>query len=145
MTSISGELLDALTHHTILADSVAGRLVDAKTYDAETMLAGMKACEAGIGRAAFSTRILCALGNLPPEKAANFLLGVVLRTDVQAMESFPLMGAMAGAPVYVAGKEPMQTALCDALAAHHREAQPFPTEWAGKMGFAGALRICLGK
>jgi 2-dehydro-3-deoxygalactonokinase len=141
MTSISGELLDALTHHTILADSVGGRFVDSQTYDREAMLAGLDAGDAGIGRAAFSARILCTLGNMPPEKAANFLLGVVLCTDLQAMESFPLMRAMPDAPVYVAGKEPLQTALCDALAARRRVVQPIPDSWSATMGLLGAMRI----
>ncbi len=145
MTSISGELLDALTHHTILADAVGGRFVNVETYDRDAMLAGLDAGEAGIGRAAFSARILCTLGNMSPDSAANFLLGVVLHTDLQALASFPLMGTMADAPIYVAGREPLQTALCDALSTRGRAAEAIPKDWSATMGFVGALWVFRGK
>ena len=63
MTSISGELLDAMTHHTILADAVGGAFVSPEAYDAKMAMEGARACaQNGLGRAAFSGRILKTLG-----------------------------------------------------------------------------------
>ena len=53
MTSISGELLDAMTHHTILADAVGGAFVSPEAYDAKMAMKGAWACaQNGLGRAA---------------------------------------------------------------------------------------------
>ena len=141
MTSISGELLDALTHHTILSDAVNGQFVNVANYNRTLLLAGAAACDVGVGRAAFSARILRTLGGKEPHEVANFLLGVVLRTDEQAMQHFSLMQAMPDAVVYVAGKEPLQTALFDLLTAYGRTAHAVPQESSAAMGLAGALRI----
>ena len=54
MTSISGELLDVLTHHTVLSESLESAFVSPQDYDSSLMLAGAAACDAGLGRAAFS-------------------------------------------------------------------------------------------
>lgn len=55
MTSISGELLDAMTHHTILADAVGGAFVAPEAYDSRMAMEGAWACsQSGLGRAAFS-------------------------------------------------------------------------------------------
>lgn len=67
MTTIAGELLSALTHHTILTDAMGGSFAQPKTYDREFMLAGANVCTSGFGRAAFSARILRTLGGVPQE------------------------------------------------------------------------------
>lgn len=139
MTTISGELLAALTHHTVLAEAVDGRFVEMEEYDSEMMLAGARACEAGMGRAAFSTRILSTLGGVSPQKAASFLLGVVLRADLDALNAFE--AAQKGAELYIAGKEPLQQALRDLLTAFGRAARPVPAEITGRIGVVGALKI----
>ncbi len=116
MTAISGELLDALTHHTILADAVERSFVTAQTYDPALMTAGLEAgFESGLGRAAFTGRILRTLGGLRAQDAANYLLGVTLSADVQALRAFHLR--QTDDALFVAGKAPLQRALCDALTA----------------------------
>ena len=63
MTSISGELLDAVTHHTIIAEAVGHSFVNADEYDAEYAKAGARECAvSGLGRSAFAGRILNTLG-----------------------------------------------------------------------------------
>ena len=50
------------------------------------MLAGAAACDAGLGRAAFLVRIMRTLGNFTASEARNFLLGAVMRMDLEALE-----------------------------------------------------------
>ena len=90
-------------------------------------------------RQAFSTRILATLGGVSPQKAASFLLGVVLRADLDALNAFE--AAQKGAGLYIAGKEPLQQALCDLLTAFGHAARPVPAEITGRIGVVGALKI----
>ena len=137
MTTISGELLAALTHHTILTEAVGGQFAHAGSYDREMMLAGAEACRAGISRAAFSSRILRTLGHLPQEKVASFLLGTVLSADVDALRAFDVPCSK----LYIAGKEPLQQALCDLLAANGYQAFASDSAVTARMGIIGAMTI----
>ena len=143
MTSISGELLDAVTHHTIIAEAVGHSFVNAGEYDAEYAKAGARECAvSGLGRAAFAGRILNTLGGKDKAKIQSYLLGAVLALDVQAMQSF--IGDQENVEAFVAGKAPLQQCFCDvieALAAG--EAVQVPVELSGKMGLAGVLEIAL--
>ena len=113
MTSISGELLDAVTHHTVLADAVKGGFCSAETYRPAMARAGALECaEMGLGRAAFAGRILTTLGSADAAAAQSWLLGAVLAEDEKALRSF--MGSEAP-KIYVAGKPPLQRAFLDVL------------------------------
>ncbi|MBR4039095.1 MAG: 2-dehydro-3-deoxygalactonokinase [Clostridia bacterium] len=141
MTSISGELLDALTHHTIIAEAVGHSFVDAGEYDSEYAKAGARECAvSGLGRAAFAGRILSTLGGKDKAKLQSYLLGATLALDVQAMQSF--VGDQENVEAYIAGKAPLQQCFCDvmeALAAG--EAHQVPAEVSAKMGLEGVLEI----
>ena len=115
LTTISGELLAALTHHTILADAVQGQFVEPGQYRRELVLAGYHEAErSGLGRAAFSARILTQFGAADPIGAANFLLGAVLREDAAVLESAQEhLGLSPETELVVAGKFPFQQALTD--------------------------------
>jgi len=141
MTSISGELLDAVTHHTIIAEAVGHSFVNADEYDGEYAKAGARECAvSGLGRAAFAGRILATLGGKDKAKLQSYLLGAVLALDVQAMQSF--VGDQENVEAYIAGKAPLQQCFCDvmeALAAG--EAHQVPAEISGRMGLEGVLEI----
>ncbi len=141
MTSISGELLDAVTHHTIIAEAVGHSFVNADEYDAEYAKAGARECAvSGLGRAAFAGRILATLGGKDKAKLQSYLLGAVLALDVQAMQSF--VGDQENVEAYIAGKAPLQQCFCDvmeALAAG--EAHQVPAEISARMGLEGVLEI----
>lgn len=169
MTSISGELLDALTHHTILADSVGHAFVSADAYDEVAAREGAWACsQSGLGRAAFSGRILDTLGKKGRAAVQSYLLGAVLALDVQALTAFlpstpdealtpsldvpgDVLGALGVVPpenleprIYVAGKPPVQRAMCDVLdALGIEDAVAVPEEISAKMGLRGAQKIAL--
>ncbi len=141
MTSISGEMLDAITHHTIIAEAVGHSFVSADEYDSEYAKAGARECAvSGLGRAAFAGRILATLGGKEKAKLQSYLLGAVLALDVQAMQSF--VGDQENVEAYIAGKAPLQQCFCDvmeALAAG--EAHQVPEELSAKMGLEGVLEI----
>ena len=168
MTSISGELLDALTHHTILADAVGRSFVSAEEYDEDAAREGAWECaHSGLGRAAFAGRILSTLGKRPRASVQSYLLGAVLALDVEALGAFlpsrpdealspaqilpdNVLGAMgvvqaqpmAEPRIYVAGKPPVQRAMCDVLDALGLEgAQQVPQELSARMGTHGAKVI----
>ena len=141
MTSISGELLDAITHHTILSDAVGRSFVSGDEYDAAYAKAGARECAvSGLGRAAFAGRILNTLGGKGKEKIQSYLLGATLALDVQAMQSF--VGDQENVEAFIAGKAPLQQCMCDVIAALEAgEANAVPTEISSKMGIAGVLEI----
>lgn len=169
MTSISGELLDALTHHTILADAVDHEFLKDGEYDSAMACEGAWECmNSGLGHAAFAGRILRKLGKKTPAEVRSYLLGAALTLDVQAMNAFVPRNAdeeanaiqvyynqglaLGVAPdhvhdeqkpvIYVAGKDPVQQAMLDVLEAlGHEDAQPVPRELSAHMGILGAVRI----
>lgn len=140
MTSISGELLDAVTHGTILADSVARSFVSAENYDSRMAKEGAWECtHSGLGRAAFAGRILQTLGKQDAPAIQSYLLGATLALDVQAMQAF---AKDCDARIYVAGKAPVQQAMCDVLAAMGIEdAQPVDPAISARMGVEGAVAL----
>ena len=111
MTSISGELLDAMTHHTILADAVGGAFVAPEAYDSRMAMEGAWACsQSGLGRAAFSGRILKTLGKRSHAEVQSYLLGAALAlvmTDVlQALSQIYRHGSAAfAAAAALTGRE----------------------------------------
>lgn len=142
MTSISGELLDALTHHTVLADSLEGAFASAGDYDPALMLAGASACDAGLGRSAFLVRIMRTLGDFTARDARSFLLGAVMRMDLEALEHFSLFSP--GQPLYIASKPPLGQALLDLLRAHGHSAALLDEPLRRSMGFLGVKTIWSG-
>ena len=172
MTSISGELLDAITHDTILADAVGHDFVSAQAYRSEMACEGAWECaRSGLGRAAFAGRILATLGGERRAAVQSYLLGTVLAQDVQALQAFlptrarpvetgsailSFPSALGIAPdlsepeddilpaIYVAGKAPVQQAMIDVLEALGLEgAQAVEPSISAWMGLEGALKIAL--
>lgn len=143
MTSVSGELLDALTHHTILAGAVDRGFASAEEYDSEMACEGARECaRSGLGRAAFAGRILSTLGGKEAAAVRSYLLGAVLALDVKALEAFlPDPGS---AQTYVAGRAPVQRAMCDVLGALGvGGARAVSQDVTARMGIAGAGMIAL--
>ena len=141
MTSISGELLDALTHHTILADAVGRAFATEQDYDAELACQGARECAAsGLGRAAFAGRILSQLGKMESVRLRSYLLGAVLAQDIQALQRFTSDGQ--DVQFLIAGKMPLQAAIADVMHVMGMEhAIQVAPEVTARMGVAGALRI----
>lgn len=141
MTSISGELLDAVTHHTILADAVERGFASEEDYDPEMACQGALECaRSGLGRAAFAGRILNQLGKESHARLRSYLLGAVLAQDVLALRTF--MGEAEDASVFVAGKMPLRRALVDVMdCMGMHSVQTVSENVSGSMGVMGARTI----
>ncbi len=112
LSSLAGEILDILTKHSILADAVARSFVTEEAYRRDWVIEGFRvARKAGLGRAAFSTRILKQFVTGDPADCANFLLGAVLESDVAAVRGSDALRLPEGARVVVTGKNPLRDAL----------------------------------
>ena len=140
MTSISGELLDAMTKHTILAGAVDSAFCTETTYRKDMAVSGALECRrSGLGRAAFAGRILRTLGQEDAAAIQSWLLGAALAEDARAMETF-MQGR--SARILIAGKPPMQQAFLDVLfALGVPGAEAVSPDFAGRMGIFGALAI----
>ena len=116
LTSISGELLSAITNGTIIADAVGRSFVRPDAYDREMVLLGYdtaKTC--GVGRACFAARILNQFGEKDTQKLANYILGAALQSDVTGIKNSAALRVDGGAAVIVAGKDPLRQAIADIL------------------------------
>lgn len=116
LTTISGELLSAITRHTILAKSVGQKFAAAESYDKDMVLHGAKTAAAnGLGRACFSGRILGTFVTNDEMQIANFLLGSVLQGDIDAFKNSSALTLDTNADIIIAGKNPLRQALVDIL------------------------------
>ena len=146
VTSISGELLSAVTNDTILAKSVNRSFVSPEGYDRETVLAGFDtAMKYGFGKALFTGRTMMLFTESGPEKIANFLLGATLAGDLIAVKNSGLSGICPEMKVVVAGKEPLRSAVADILrhdgyftdVSEYRHGGKFPLSAEGQYLVAG--------
>lgn len=116
LTTLSGELLDVITTHTILSGSLDKQFVRVEHYSKDLMLTGYRnAARAGFSRACFSSRILDLFANLTRQELASYLLGVCLQSDIQALQ---YSGALLNVPqgsIVVAGTGAYSVALGDVL------------------------------
>ena len=140
LTSISGELTEAITKHTILLDAVKGEFATKETCDGEMVRFGAQEClRMGLGRAAFAGRILSTLGGAGPEKIQSWLLGAVLAEDAKALGGF---AADSGCPIFIAGGAPVQNAFLAVLEeAGIPGAACVDENISARMGTEGALAI----
>lgn len=110
MTTLTGELLNSLTFDTILADSTGREF--ASEFDEEAFLRGVTyRKDSGFGHAAFMARILNLFNNYTFNQVQNYLLGILLEDDLQALKKNPLFTALLDDPTFIiTGKTIMQQA-----------------------------------
>lgn len=83
-TTISGEMLQALTNNTILRTSLDGSYC--KEIDYNFLEMGFKfSRERGFGKALFSLRTLDLFNKLSIDEKASYLLGIVIQNDVETL------------------------------------------------------------
>lgn len=116
LTSINGEILDAITRHTIIADAVGREFVRPGQYDREMVLLGFHTAQkSGIGRSCFSGRILNQFVLSDKQKVANYILGVALQSDITAVKNSDALKVSRETDVIVAGSGVLETAMADIL------------------------------
>lgn len=114
ITTLAGETLRALTFDTILADTVCRSF--AAEFDEEAFLQGAEdGMEHGFLHAAFMTRIRGMFCRYTPLQAQNYLLGVVLADDMQALVSAEDWPQWRDALFVVTGKPVMKNAYVSLL------------------------------
>jgi len=84
LSTISGEMLYAIQKDTILSSSLSKDLV--KTTDYEALMEGFHASRnSGLVRALYQVRLLQLFAKMDENQRANFFVGAVLGSDLQAM------------------------------------------------------------
>lgn len=116
ITTISGELLDVISRHTLIAGSVDHRFAD--TVDPKALLKGAElGARLGVGRSAFLVRLLDLFSDLDRDGRASFLLGAVLADDLSALKSSHSLKVAPESRIIVAGKAGLRDALMTLIAA----------------------------
>jgi len=116
LTGMTGELLSAITNHTLIADAVDRKFVAPEAYDREMVIKGfVTSMRTGVSRAAFSARILNMFADKDKSKLANFLLGAVLAEDVRGIRNSAALPVDPHMTVIVSGKDPLRRAIVDIL------------------------------
>ena len=116
LTTITGELLDCITNHTVIADAVGRRFASEEDYDRDMVLRGFDTAKrTGLGRGAFAARILNQFAEKDKGKIALFLLGAALASDVQSLRCSAALRLSEDVPVIVSGKGILRRAIADIL------------------------------
>lgn len=140
ITTLSGELLQVLSNNTILADAVVHGF--ATQLDTEAFMEGVKCYQKfGLGRAAFTVRIRNQFAGFTPEQARNYLLGIILADDAQALLHSPLFNGHAQLPVIIAGKPIMQQGFALLLSEKFAQITLVPPAIQANLSAYGAIAI----
>ncbi len=115
-TTLAGEVLEAVGHHTILAASLPAGWPDSPDPDA--VAAGARAvARHGLGRGAFLVRIAALTSALDPAARASFWMGAVIAADVDSLTAHPILEP--GRTAFVGGREPLRSLYAGLLARRH--------------------------
>lgn len=110
VTTLAGELLQVISHETILAGSLPDGFAD--DIDKEMLLAGAAAARrVGLGRACFSVRILDQFTDRDTNARANFLLGAVLASDILTLKHSSAIRMRPDTRFVVSGKPILRDAI----------------------------------
>lgn len=109
-TTIAGELLQALSQHTLISESVDSAF--GRELHPEHVLAGAAtARKVGLARACFSVRILAQFSDVELDQRASFLLGAVLADDVLALKHSSAIQMRPDTTIVLCGKPLLRDAL----------------------------------
>ncbi|UPG86174.1 2-dehydro-3-deoxygalactonokinase [Luteibacter aegosomatis] len=110
VTTLAGELLQVISHDTILAGSLKEGF--ARRVDPEMLLAGAaESKKIGLGRACFSVRILDQFAVYDANARANFLLGAVLGSDLLTLKNSSAIRMSPGTRFVISGKPVLRDAI----------------------------------
>jgi 2-dehydro-3-deoxygalactonokinase len=116
VTTMAGELLDVLTHHTILAHSLNSNFV--AELDNDNLLKGAASCrKVGLARSCFTVRLLDLFTQATHNQRASYLLGATLYSDLQAMKQSMALNLPADITIIISGKTVLKQALASLISA----------------------------
>lgn len=127
LTTLTGELLMAVSNHTIIANAVNKSYAAALLPD-RVIQGYQQAKQAGLSRAAFSIRVLDQFSELSVNEKANMLMGVVFAEDLRAILNHQVISASPQIPVYIAGKEIVRDTLALLLSMEKYEGEVIPVD-----------------
>ena len=121
LTTMTGELLNVLTHHTILVNSVGGEFIDEASYLPEAVKLGSHISRRdGLARAAFLARALGQEYGYSRQQLGNYLLGVVMDQDLQALDGKSSIEVHNDTKIILSGKKILCRVLLDLLQEENR-------------------------
>lgn len=145
-TTVAGELLQAISEHTLIAESLDGF---GRELHAEQLLAGAAtARKVGLARACFSVRILAQFSKVERDQRASFLLGAVLADDVLALKHSSAIQMRPDTTIVICGKPILRDALALLIAEErHFYGKKITVDDAqqANMAAAGALAIAAAR
>lgn len=110
VTTLAGELMQVLTHNTILASALDSRFV--VELNEELLLSGARAAvKMGLGRASFMVRILNQFTIYTQNERANFLLGAILGADLLTLKNSGAIKITPGVDVVIGGSPVLKEAF----------------------------------
>ncbi|MFC0471770.1 2-dehydro-3-deoxygalactonokinase [Halalkalibacter kiskunsagensis] len=113
LSTLGGEVLQAICSNTILSSSLNEKLVE--TIDTPHLLAGFHAAKReGLTRSFFHIRLLQLYSELDDNARANYFVGAVLQSDLQALDSY-LEHAGKFEWMIVGGSNPLRSAFVHLL------------------------------
>jgi len=145
LTTLTGEILSAITNDTIIADAVEKKFVSKEEYDKDMLLLGFNtAVKTGLSRAVFSSRIINQFCEDNKAKIANYVLGAVLQSDIEAVKKSASLDINGSEHIIVSGKSPFRQAFadifrCDGTFKNVTEITPKDSE---PLSGIGALMLC---
>lgn len=108
LTTMSGEMLYALSNHTILSSVLNDYYVNIKNYDESWILKGARMAEdKGLCRAAFEVRIQEIIEKRSKDKLANYLLGAILSQDMLALKKSGMLHCSNRQNIVISGSNKM--------------------------------------
>lgn len=133
-TAVTGELLSAVSEHTILRSSTVP--VATLEPSRDFYRAGLRAAEQhGVGRALFLVRVGEQLWGRSRSEMTSFLLGVLSQTDLPLLDDAP------DAAVVLYGKGALPQLLAEHLTASGRQATHVDEETSDQAAAVGAVRL----
>lgn len=140
LTSMTGELLEFLTKHSILAETVAEEFTD--SLDEKALKLGAQTCAVkGLGQTSFSVRLLGMYTKYSRNQLANYLLGAVLENDIQAIKNATAFKVEQDDSFIILGKPALRGALKILLESDQRLNGSVSTNDLPELAGQGALSI----
>ncbi|GAA0548533.1 2-dehydro-3-deoxygalactonokinase [Chitinophaga japonensis] len=136
-TYMTGELFDLLRRHSVLKETVAGLEALPPPALHSTFSEGVKAGAAGnLLHTAFGVRARYLLGDTTKAANLDYLSGLLIGTELQALQQAP-------AHIYLCGGAHLQAAYAMALQVLELapRATVFPTQWAEEAVIRGQYKI----
>ncbi|MDM3271969.1 MULTISPECIES: 2-dehydro-3-deoxygalactonokinase [Citrobacter] len=114
VTTMAGELLDVLTHQTILANSLDGQFVT--KLDNDYLQKGAASCRrVGLARSCFTVRLLDLFTQSTHNQRASYLLGATLYSDLQAIKQSMALNLSPETNIIISGKQVLKEALASLI------------------------------